>query len=154
MTGDIKNIFTLSTKNFSENKYRHYPLHFVDNYSSQRLRYGYSLLLRQYSLSEAALAYWEKVRTNYSDQGGLYTRLPLKIKGNLRNLSHPDEPVLGFFGASEVKSKRIFVGKIEGLAIEYLDCDPPVALGPKPEPGCYNCKLEGGTNIKPSFWPY
>lgn len=153
MTGMIKDVFTLSTKNLSENKFNSYPFHFVDNYSSQRLKFGYSLLVRQYSLSEAAYAYWEKVRSNYSEQGGLYSKQPLQIKGNLHNLTNPNQPVLGFFGVSEVKSKRIFVGKINGLAIEYLDCDPPVPLGPKPEPTCYNCLLEGGTNVKPYFWP-
>lgn len=153
LTDRIKNIFTLSTKDLSLNKYKLYPFHFVDNYSSQRLRFGYSLLLQQYSLSDAALAYWEKIRTNSEDQGGMYEQQPHQIKGNMHNLTQPDLPVLGFFGASDMKSRRLFVGKIEALPIEYLDCDPPIPLGPKPEPTCYNCLLEGGTNIKPSFWP-
>lgn len=154
MTGLIKDVFTLSTKFLSENKYTDFPLHVVDNYSSQRLVWGYSLLIRQYSLSEAAFEYWEKIRANSSQDGGLYSKQPLQIKGNMHNLTHPELTVLGFFGASEVKSKRIYVEKVKGITNEYLDCDPPVPLGPKPEPTCYNCLLEGGTNIKPSFWPY
>jgi hypothetical protein len=154
MTGLIRNVFTLSTKTLSENKYSDFPFHVVDNYSSQRLVWGYSLLIRQYSLSETAFEYWEKIRSNSSQDGGLYTKQPLQIKGNMHNLTHPEQTVLGFFGASEVKSKRIYVEKVKGITNEYLDCDPPVALGPKPDPTCYNCLLEGGTNIKPSFWPY
>jgi hypothetical protein len=154
MSGMIKDIYTLSTKNLTENKYTNFPLHFVDNYSSQRLRFGYSLLIRQYSLSESTFDYWKKIQVNYAEQGGLYTKQPLQLKGNMHNLTYPEQPVLGFFETSEVKSIRIFVGKIDGLAIEYLDCDPPIPLGPKPGPECYNCLIDGGTNVKPSFWPY
>ncbi|MFZ4546452.1 MAG: DUF4249 domain-containing protein [Bacteroidales bacterium] len=149
MTGMIKNIFTQTTRNLAENKYMHYPLHFVDNYSSQRLKYGYSLLIRQYALSEDAFEFWDKVRINNSEQGGLYEKQPLAIKGNLRNLTHPEMQVLGFFGASSVKEKRIFVKNIENLPIEYLDCEPD----PRPEASCVDCLSVGGTNIKPNFWP-
>jgi hypothetical protein len=155
MTRMVSGIFTLSTKNLNENKYNNFPLHFVDNYSTQRLLYGYSLLVRQYSLSEANYEYWEKLTKNYAEQGGLYSTQPLKIKGNMHNLTHPDQQVLGFFGASTVKEKRIFVDNIKGLEMEYLDCEPPAPPpSPKPEPTCYNCLLEGGTNVKPAFWPY
>jgi hypothetical protein len=156
MTAMVQDIFTLSTKNLTENIYNNFPLHFVDNYSSQRLLYGYSLLVRQYSLSEANYEYWGKLTKNYAEQGGLYSTQPLKIKGNMHNLTHPDQQVLGFFGASTVKEKRIFVDNIQGLEMEYLDCEPPAQPGPSPppEPTCFNCLLEGGTNVKPAFWPY
>ena len=149
MTGMIKNIFTQSTRNLAENKYKHFPLHFVDNFSSQRLKYGYSLLIRQYSLSGNAFDFWDNVRINNSEQGGLYEKQPLVIKGNLRNVTHPEIQVLGFFGASSVKVKRIFVKNIENLPSEYLDCEPD----PRPEASCVNCLSVGGTNIKPDFWP-
>lgn len=154
ITKRINNIFTLSTKSLSQNKFKMYPLHFVDNFSSQRLRFGYSILFRQYSLSEAAYTFWEKVRTNSEDQGGMYERQPLQITGNMHNLTSPEIAVLGFFSASDMKSKRIFVGDIDGLTSEYLDCEPPKPLSPPPSPSCYDCLLDGGTNIKPDFWPY
>jgi hypothetical protein len=73
----------------------------------------------------------------------------LPIKGNLRNLSDPGQPVLGYFGASMVTEKRIFVVNVPGLPIEYIPCDPE----PKPEPECIDCRLAGGTIVKPTFWP-
>jgi hypothetical protein len=149
MTGMVKDIFTLSTQNLVENKYKLYPLHFVDNFSSQRLKYGYSLLLRQYALSGDAFVYWDKVRKNNSEQGGLYETQPLQIKGNLHNLSHPEKQVLGFFGASSATSKRIFVSDVKDLPSQYLDCEPD----PRPEAQCVDCLSVGGTNIKPAFWP-
>jgi len=145
----VKNIYTLSTNLLAENKFKHMPLHFVDNYSSQRLKYGYSLLVRQYSLSDEAYKYWDKIRINTNEQGGLYAKQPLAIKGNLKNLTFPDQQVLGFFGASEVKSKRIFIRKVENLPCEYIDCEPET----KPELQCVDCLSVGGTNVKPYFWP-
>jgi hypothetical protein len=153
LTSNIRSIFTLSTKDQTKNMYKLMPLHFVDNYSSQRLRYKYSLLINQFSLSEAAFDYWDKMRKNNVEQGGLYENQPFQVSGNLHNLSDPTKQVLGFFGASTRKSKRIFVGDIKGLPIEYLDCQPvvwPEILNPE----CEDCtKKVGGTNVKPSFWP-
>jgi len=120
----IKNIYTLSTENLVENKYRMLPLNFIDNRTS-RLLYGYSLLINQISLSEAAYSYWDKMRINSIRQGGLYEKQPMAIEGNLNNITHPDQKVLGFFSASSVKSKRIFVRDVENLEIEYSGyCNP------------------------------
>ncbi len=176
----VKNVFTLSTKNLAQNKYNMFPLHFVDNVSSPRLVYGTSLLLRQYALSEASFEYWEKVRINSVEQGGLYEKQPLSIKGNLHNVTNPDQQVLGFFGASTVTSKRIFVYNVKNMPLEY---DPGCSVEfEKPrlsfvgisqlsfpvylyatvygyliiilEPSCYDCRRDGGDTIKPTYWPY
>ena len=153
-TEAVKDVFVLSTKNLTENNYTLFPLHFVDNYSSQRLSYGYSLFISQYSLSDAAYEYWDKIHKNYVEQGGLYTKQPLKLKGNMHNLSNPEEQVLGFFGATSIKTKRIYVENVAGLPIEYKHCEPDPDPMAKPPPYCFNCLLSGGTNIKPVFWPY
>ncbi len=155
LTRKINNFFTLSTKNLSQNKFKLFPFHFVDNYSSQRLRFGYSLLVKQYSISDAAFAYWEKIRKNSEDQGGMYEKQPLQIIGNMHNLTKPGIAVLGFFGVSDMKAKRLFVGKIDGLPIEFMPCELPLeGPAPAPNPECFDCLLEGGTNIRPDFWPY
>jgi hypothetical protein len=179
-TAMVKNVFTLATKNLVQNKYDRFPLHFVDNVSSSRLKYGFSLLFRQYSLSQTAYEYWEKLRVNSNEQGGLYEKQPLSIRGNLHNVNKPDQQVLGFFGASSVASKRIFVKDVENLPLEYNPgCSVegekarlsfagisalayPVYLYSTPygyaiillEPHCYDCRLGGGDTIKPAFWPY
>ncbi len=152
-TGRIKDIFTLSTRNLSKNKFEGYPFHFVDNYSSQRLMYGYSLLIQQYSLSDPAYQYWENIRINNVDLGGMYEKQPLRIKGIMYNVSDTSRQVLGFFGASDMKSKRIFVKKVSDLIIKYLDCEP-VQLPGKPANKCIDCLSAGGANVKPDFWPY
>jgi len=174
----VNKIFTLSTASLDQNKYKALPLHFVNNYSSARLVYGYSLLVRQYALSEAAYSYWEKLRINSSDQGGLYEKQPLAIKGNIHNVSNPDQLVLGFFGASSISSKRIFVRNVENLPNEYSPgCKPTllrnglIELRPRDYPAylygnaegymlavldseCVDCLVVGGINKKPAFWPW
>lgn len=179
-TAPVQDVFTLTTQNLTENKYNMYPFHFVDNVSLPRLLYGYSLLIRQYAISEAAFTYWEKLRINSNEQGGLYEKQPLVIKGNMHNITNPDQKVLGFFGAATVKSKRIFVKKVENLPLEYQSVC--TAEGEEPRRGglkgipttfypaylyatdygfsmiildskCYDCTLAGGSVTKPDFWP-
>ncbi len=175
----VADIFTLSTNNLVENKYAMLPLHFVSNRTS-RLAYGYSLLIKQYALSEAAYIYWDQLRINSSQEGGLYAKQPLKLKGNLHNLTHPEVDVLGFFGATSMKSKRIFIRNVPGLLLDFNTYCNPVflvrgfaALGLDDYPvylmtdkltknytltqlseECVNCLSLGGKNVKPDFWPH
>ena len=176
-TEPVRNIYTLSTLGLVENKYYMLPLHFVDNHTS-RLMYGYSLLINQFSMSEAAYSYWDQLRINSSEQGGLYEKQPLSIRGNLHNNTNPDQVVLGFFSASSVKSKRIFVSDVENFAFDFPTYCSPDTLGvgglhsidPSEYPAflagnklrffsvqlsqyCVDCMALGGTNIKPDFWP-
>jgi len=178
VTSMSKNIFLLSTEIMAENKYRGFPLHFVDNYSSQRLVYGYSLLVKQYALSKAAYVYWDQMRINSNEQGGLYEKQPLAVRGNLHNVTNPGQNVLGFFGAAAMTSKRIFIRKVENLPDEFVaNCAPldgmrggfrelnpsmyPVylygnAAGYSLSPlrtECVDCLSVGGINVKPAFWP-
>ena len=152
-TSRVKGIFLLSTNKLAVNKFERYPFNFVDNYSSPRLSFGYSLLIEQYSLSDAAYQYWEKIRVNYADQGGLYEKQPLQITGNMHNLTDTTQQILGFFGASTIKSKRISVKSGESVPCIYIDCETPPPPD-KPADECYDCLKSGGTTVKPAFWPF
>jgi hypothetical protein len=149
VSSNIRGVYTLSTKDLTENIYKLLPLNSVDNYSSQRLRYMYSLLVTQFSLSDAAFDYWDQMRRNNIEQGGLYENQPFQVTGNLHNLTDPAKQVLGFFGASTKKTNRIFV---RGFGNAYADC-PPGRYNLQSE--CVDCRNKvGGTNIKPAWWPY
>jgi hypothetical protein len=172
----VKNIYTLSTKSFVENRYSKLSLHSVDN-STPRLMNGYSLLLNQFSLSEAAFSYWDQLRINSFEQGELYEKQPLSITGNLHNNTNPDQEVLGFFSASSVKSKRIFIKPIDDFEFHtIIYCRPDTlrfglkSIRPSQypaylfgsefvyfqillEPYCVDCTSLGGTTVKPDFWP-
>ena len=171
-TKQIKDIFILNTAELQETAYKQFSLHFVDN-TSQRLEHLYSLLVKQYAISGDDYVYWDQVRENNIDQGGMYETQPLPAKGNLVNLTNPKQAVLGYFQVASVKTKRIFVKDIPGLEFEYYpECgiwplaeplrfyDPkfyPVYLagGGEASPDCIFCEISqlGGTTTKPDFWP-
>jgi Domain of unknown function (DUF4249) len=177
ITSLAKNVFTVSTKSLAQNTYKQFPLHNIDGKSS-RLGILYSMLVSQFALSEKAYTYWEKLRINSNDQGGLYEKQPLAIKGNLVNLTHPDLDVLGYFYATSQSSRRYFYKDVPGLQLDYNNHCVESSLGrfgwkeftrddypvyyyyPATwilrilDHECVNCTLGGGVTVKPDFWPY
>lgn len=177
LTREVPYIYTLTTSNLSENKYRKLPLHFVDN-KTNRLLIGYSILIKQYSLSNEAYVYYDQMRSNSVEQGGLHTRQPIAIQGNLSFEDGTDQQVLGFFSVSSLKTKRIFIQNVEGLPIEVEPVCNPLRLrkglreiAPYQYPAflmgdqfgyslilldesCVDCRTGGGDTIKPDYWPW
>jgi hypothetical protein len=175
-TGLVRNVYTLTTKGLSANVFHKYPLQFVDGHS-QRLAYLYSILVKQLVLSESAYNYWEMVRINSTELGGLYEKQPVAIKGNLVNLTHPDKDVLGYFSAASESSRRYFYKDVAGLEIDFESYCNEELLGPlgwkvyskNDYPiyyhynlqhlirilnwECVDCRLLGGSTVKPDFWP-
>lgn len=176
-TDRINNIFALSTSGLVQNKYRRYPLHFVNDHS-QRLMFQYSLLVKQYSISKDAYLYWVNLQKNNKEASDLFGKQPASVKGNIRNIENPKETVLGYFGVSSVKSKRIQILDIPELSFNEVNyCDllllnPDEPFPPQPRPiymiitynqqgeevygygdsECFICTLLGGTTEKPSYW--
>jgi len=175
VTDQVDEIFTLNTTNLSSNEIVGFPLHFVANNSS-RLGVLYSLLVQQIAMSEDAYNYWELLRQNNTEIGGLYSSQPLAVKGNFKNLSNPDKEVLGFFQASTIHSVRIFV-EPPPIIMTFTDkCNPSklehgfIEIKPYEYPAylqtvegtysnillndeCVLCTTRGGTTEKPAFWP-
>ncbi|KPL26560.1 MAG: hypothetical protein AMS23_01310 [Bacteroides sp. SM1_62] len=171
-TKQIKDIFLLNAAELQENAYKLFSLHFVDN-TTQRLKYLYSVLVKQYTIDEAGYVYWDQVRQNNLEQGSMYETQPLPAKGNLVNLTNPEQEVLGYFQVSCAKTKRIFVKDVPDLTFDfYPECgiwglftplrlrDPrfyPIYLtgGKEVSPDCIFCEMSllGGTTERPDFWP-
>ena len=174
-SGLIKKVFTISTKNLTQNIYHRYPLHYIDG-STSRLGILYSILVRQFAMSEAAYNYWEQLRINSNEKGGLYEKQPLSIKGNLKNLTNTATDVLGYFQVVSVSERRYFYHNIPGIELNFSDGCLKEGLGrggwkefyPSDFPVYYNfsggsvrilsrecvdCRLMGGTTVKPDFWP-
>jgi hypothetical protein len=174
-TGLYPRIYTLSTRNLVSNGYVMLPINYVDN-TTTKLYFGYSLLVTQHSISEAAYNYWEQLRINSDHHGGLYEKQPLAVSGNLRNLSDPGKKVLGYFGASGTSEKRIYVDGIRDMGIQYDSICSPYPLGrfgwreyPRStwpvylvmyndrrlivDLNCVDCRFYGGVLEKPEFWP-
>ncbi|GAA4350988.1 hypothetical protein GCM10023185_09280 [Hymenobacter saemangeumensis] len=114
--------------------------------NAERLRYKYSILVRQYAQTREEYAYWDLLKKNTENIGTLFDPLPSQLTGNIRCLSNPEEPVLGFIGAHSVEEKRIFIDRLRlpfpwRMLSGYEDCYPPDTV--KAPQSVYNV-LEAG----------
>jgi hypothetical protein len=182
ITGHVNLIRTLDAGNFEKGGYARMPLHFVSN-ETQRLQYGYSLLVRQLSMTEPAFRYWDELKKNTQEMTGMYDRQPSLTPGNICNCNDPGERVLGYFSVSGVSEKRIFVGRESGVTFEekifcfpaferprfryYMNQDLPLwmseavwppdgrtYLGETPR-HCLDCRLHRGSSGEPpDYWQF
>lgn len=73
-----------------------------------QMRVQYSILVRQYSLSEQGYLYWLNIKKINETQGGLYDTQPGEVLGNLK-MKNGTGTVLGYFDACTIQQKRIFM---------------------------------------------
>jgi hypothetical protein len=177
-TSEVRDIFVFDARRLANANIQRFPLHFADT-EDRRLFLRYSLLVKQYSISREAYAFWSQIKTQNSALGALYTSQPFQIRGNIKNLQKPEEAVLGYFMAAGYSEKRIFVGPPPGIAFHFGLCaigEPeifellslprtnpstwPIYLGASPgggpvgvpDPVCVDCRLKNATIEKPDFW--
>lgn len=101
-------IFTTTTAGFTEDRVNDYELPFLP-VGTEKLGYGYSILVKQYAITKETYEYLEKLKKTSQDQGGLYTPQPSTVKGNIINIADPTEVVLGYFDAGQAVEKRISI---------------------------------------------
>ncbi|MDX2306046.1 MAG: DUF4249 domain-containing protein [Microscillaceae bacterium] len=98
----IKNTIGLANDQISR-----FPVRFMDKFS-QEIRTKYSILVKQYALSEEAFTFWSNLQESQTRQGSLFDIQPGIIQGNIRSLDDKNEIVLGYFDASQVSTLREF----------------------------------------------
>lgn len=139
----------------------------------------YSILVKQYALSPEAYQYWQILKRNTEQTGGIFDPQPAQLSSNIRCTSDPNEPVIGFVSASSVSQKRIFIrhGQLQdrttptyGLMCTETFISPDdagnhlsdgtmlpayfttrggLAIAPAK---CIDCRMQGGILQKPSYW--
>ncbi|MGA0557033.1 DUF4249 domain-containing protein [Larkinella sp. VNQ87] len=102
-------IFVSSSVKLTQDVINKYPLVYVSHVASNRLRVRYSLLVKQYALTAEAYEYWENLRKNTENLGSLFDPQPFQVLGNIRSVTDPNEPVVGYLSGYSVEEKRIFV---------------------------------------------
>ncbi|HWA35562.1 MAG TPA: DUF4249 domain-containing protein [Cyclobacteriaceae bacterium] len=179
-TDSSSNVLIESTVGLNESKVS-FPLRFFDK-DSYALRIKYSVMVKQYSLSEQGYRYWNTLKAVNENQGTVYDKQPGTVAGNIK-AEGSDEVVLGYFDACAVSSKRIFLTPYQFEAAGYF---PPhyqtsckfllPVIAPVDEIGFYMNQNPGyliwdatagnfellpkqccdctdlGTNIQPPFW--
>ena len=122
-------ILLTNTIRLQQDVVSYFPLRSLPN-TTDRLRYKYSILVRQHALTEAEYAYWELLKKNTESIGTLFDPLPAQLTGNVHCLNDDSELAFGYVGAHSVQEKRLFISRSElpswwPLRTGYEDCIPP-----------------------------
>lgn len=171
----LNNIYTVSTRNLSQNKIQRMPLNFVSN-ETDRLSVSYRLLVKQQSVTSNAFDYWQRMNEQALSAGTLYETQPASVPGNIYCTNNPKEEVLGYFYASQVKTKSVFVhnNNLFDFYVPHIECEyqplstlwqrehidfPVYIYSPGPfqpsfweEEECFDCRVQGGDITKPENW--
>lgn len=150
------------------------PIIFIPK-GSQKLAHLYSINVSERSLSREEYDYWSGLERTTEKVGGLFDALPSQVVGNLTGSD--GSVVLGYFSASTVSTRRLFIDKNElptDLLIpqKFPDCllmnvtdviwSPTTVLliAGSSRVGftyssaeCVDCRIQGGVTKKPDFWP-
>jgi hypothetical protein len=101
-------ILVTSTNHLKESIVSRFPVTFISK-GSLKLSVKYRLLVEQQALTQEGYDYWLGLQKSTEQLGGLFDPLPSEVTGNIRSTTHPDEEVLGFFSASTVTQKILYV---------------------------------------------
>ena len=105
-----------------------FPTLYVSATASNRLKDRYSLLVKQYALTEEAYEYWPNLKKNTEKLGTLFDPQPFQVIGNIHGVTDPNEPVIGYIGGYSVEEKRIFINQLTlprwPVPTGYENCPP------------------------------
>ena len=125
------NILLTSTAKLSKDVVYQSPLTEMP-VTSEKLEVKYSILLRQYSLTPEAYAFYQNLKKNTEQLGSIFDAQPSQIAGNIHNETNAAEPVVGYMQVTNVQSKRIFLTSAIlppfTLAVYPYDCEQDTAL--------------------------
>jgi hypothetical protein len=176
-TDTIKEVYTATNRLLSVNVRRRTPLNFVSS-ETPRLKIKYSLLVRQQSLTDQAYRYWSNLGSQAGEAGGLYQVQPHSAIGNLYNTQTPEAKVLGCFYATQQKTQRetvlnhfkfnipevpfcaldTLIGSFHLMGVFFpyylipvmeMDAVGDYLYGTQ---DCFDCRVKGGSNIRPEYW--
>lgn len=162
-----------NTERLSENVISKYVLKQIAN-TDTRVNGLYAITVTQKALDKEAYQYWETLKKNMGETGGLFSAQPSEYRGNIRSLTNADEIVLGYTSVSTTHTVRQFIDwKSEQLFktdCDYIILDGDIllyhyySLGYRPvfrvedegmfwsQLKCVDCRSYSNST-KPGFWP-
>lgn len=145
--------------------------------NSEKVSVRYSINVKQYALNKEAYNFFELMKKNTEQIGGIFTPQPSELKGNVRCVTVPSEYVLGYVTSSTVERKRAFFrvtrpGYYLDCATKIVTTDPndstdfyfahgdyePYAFNvtdftySSSTPLCVDCRERQGSVVRPSYW--
>ena len=175
------NVFVATSAALGQDVINAYKLFTIPN-GDPRLNIRYSILVRQYALTEDAYNYWLLIQKTSQNVGTLFDLQPTQLIGNIHCITTPSQPVIGYLSASNMQQQRIFIlhtymhdwpqnQPVYGCDTVSIPQNPVnpfiynypdtfyvpyyfITNGPLVLASrfCLDCTLFGGTNKKPSFW--
>ena len=97
-----------SSSNLSENLVKNVKLHEI-SIEDIRISYIYSILVKQWSLSDEAYHYFSTMKQYTEEDESLFAPILSDFQGNIRCISNPDKRAHGYVLASNVTTKRLFI---------------------------------------------
>lgn len=110
--GFSSNINIATSSGNSTDEIADFPLLFVSTYGVE-LRLRYSLLARQFAISEKEYFFWKSLQESNESTGTLFDRQPQIIRANIYNQDNEEEVVLGYFSVAGASEKRVYVSRTE-----------------------------------------
>jgi len=168
-------ILVESTENLSQDVVHQKKLTTIGE-NDKRVNYLYSIELTQMAISKEAYIYWENMRKNSDNIGGLFSPQPSEITGNIHNTNNLQQRVIGYVSAARVSKKRVYANAVdigiykwpttcETIIIDNINNIPFKTLHEMDydiinhddaiiwaSRRCVDCRLFGTKN-KPLFWP-
>jgi hypothetical protein len=114
--------------------------------------------IQQMCVSPDVYAYNKILQAQSSSTGGLADTPPAAIVGNIRNITNPQERVVGFFGVVDIRKKRYWLnrnnakGNIELIFGRPIVEEPQGAFGTSRPPAVPCLLTSSRTPITPEGW--
>lgn len=170
-----------NTAKLSDNSLSRARLAFIRMHS-KKISVLYSIKANVFSLSEDEFEFWQRMKRNTEEMGTIFAPQPSTVRGNIKCISNPGEPVIGYVGARATAQKRIFIDNNElparwnqiqpcrrdtipnikdsldfYLGGYYIPLNPIFGRGgivayEVTSKPCADCTVSG-TTVKPPFWP-
>ena len=173
-TNASSNIVLAGTSSLSENRVSGKELLSIDR-GNNRVNYLYCITVTQKSISKEGYDYWESLRKNNNDIGGIFSPQPSELWGNLTCVEDTTIKVLGYVSCCTAETARKFISnddlniyKNEQLCDQreynsYTDWQQAYLSGKDiitvdegsiiwANKECVDCRVYGTKN-KPSWWP-
>lgn len=107
VTMPSKSIHIKSTSKNSDKNVKRVTINSIGA-NGDRLHIKYSIIVRQTALNEEIYRFWERLKDANEQSGSMYDKVPSQIFGNIHCCNRKSK-TLGYFSASAVKERRIFI---------------------------------------------
>ncbi len=108
----VQRIVIENAARFSGNTISDKEVNLIPNFS-EKLGVRYSILVRQMAIDRKAFEFWEIMRKNTEDIGGIFSPLPSLIGGNIKKVGDENISAIGYISMGVIADKRIYINSAD-----------------------------------------